>query len=237
MIAIDVEAREARGLGVAADRIDLPAIAGIAQRDVRERRGGEKDDDRDRHRADLALAPPGERRLEAGDRSAGGEQKRRAAKGRHAAERHHERRNLEPGDRQPLEIAAGEPDRDRRERGQAPAVADAALADGEAVLEAAFGHRRGHQPGEGEQRADRKIDAGGQNHEGHADRQKAGDRNLPHHVEEIDRGQEPRLDDREQHHERDEEQRRREPGDEAEDVDAAEPGSVRLLSCRSSCAS
>ncbi len=122
---------------------------------MRERRRGEKDDDRDRDRADLALAPPGERGLEAGDRSAGGEQERRAAKGRHAAERDHERRNLEPGDREALEIAAGDPDRDGGQGGGAPAVADAALADGEAVLEPALFHRRGDKSGEGEQRADR----------------------------------------------------------------------------------
>ena len=142
-------------------------------------------------------------------------------------------RHLEPGDRQPLEIAASDPDRDRRQGSGAPAVADAALADGEAVLEPALLHRRGHEAGESEQRADRKIDAGGQDHEGHADREQAGDRHLPHHVEEIDRRKEPRLDDRKQRHQRDEEQRRRESGDEAEHVDAAEPGSVRRLSCRS----
>src|SRR6202042_3562263 len=71
---------------------------------------------------------------------------------------------------------------------------------------------------EGEQRADRKIDARGQNDESHADREQAGDRHLPHHVEQVDLRQEARLDDREQQHQRDEEQRRREARDEAEDV-------------------
>ena len=73
---------------------------------------------------DLALAPPGERRLEAADRAAGGEQQRRAAKDRHAAERHDEGRHLQPGDREALQTAAGEADRDRRERRQRPAVAE-----------------------------------------------------------------------------------------------------------------
>ena len=63
-----------------------------------------------------ALAPPDEVRLEAADRAAGGEEQRRAAEDRHAAERHHEGRHLQPGDGEALEIAAGEPDRDRRQR-------------------------------------------------------------------------------------------------------------------------
>ena len=141
----------------------------------------------------FALPPPGERRLEARYRAAGGEQKRGAAESRHAAERHHERRNFKPGDGEPLQPAAGESDRDRRERGGEPAIADAALADGEAILHAALGDGGGDEAGEGEQRADREIDAGGQDDEGHADREQAGDRHLPHHVEEVDLRQKARL--------------------------------------------
>ena len=62
-----------------------------------------------------------------------GEQQRRAAERRHAAERHHERRHLEPGDRESLRSAAGEPDHDRREQRRRPSRSRAALADGEAV--------------------------------------------------------------------------------------------------------
>ena len=61
------------------------------------------------------------------------------------------------------------------------------VADGEAVRQAALGDRGRDQAGEGEQRADRKVDAGGQDDEGHADREQAGDRDLPHDVEEVDR--------------------------------------------------
>ena len=183
-------------------------------------RGGKEDDDRDRHRTDLALAPPGERGLETGNRPAGCEQQRCAAERRHAAEGHHEGGHLEPGDRQALEVAAGEADSDCRERGETPAVSDAALADGEPVFQAALGDGPGHQPGKGEKRANREIDACGQDDESHADGEQAGDRHLPHHVEEIDRGEEARLDQGEKRHQRDEEQRRGEPGDEAKDVEA-----------------
>ena len=120
-----------------------------------------------------------------------------------------------------------DPDRDRRERRGDPAVADAALSDGEAVLEPALGDGRRDQPGEGDQRADRQVDAGGQDHEGHADRKQPGDRHLPHDVEEVDRGEEPRLDDGEQRHQHDQEDRRRETRDEAEDVEALVLGRFR----------
>ena len=221
MMRLTFKPRKARRLRIAADRIDLPAIARVAQDDVSDEGRQQKDDDGHGNRSDLPLPPPGERRLKARYRAAGGEKQGRAAERRHAAKRHHEGRHLEPGDGEALEVAAGEPDSGRRQRGQAPAVADTALADGETVVQAALGDDGRHQSGEGEQRADREIDAGGQNHEGHADREQAGDRHLPHHVEEVDRGEEPRFDDGEQHHQRDEEQGRREARDEAEDVDAS----------------
>jgi hypothetical protein len=151
----------------------------------------------------------------------GREQERRAAKRRHAAERHHEGRHFQPGDREALQIAAGEADRNGRERGKPPAVADPAFPHGEPILQAPLGDGPGDQSGEGEQRADREVDAGGQDDEGHADREQAGDRHLPHHVEEIDRREEARLDHGEERHQRDEEQRRGEPGDEAKDVEAS----------------
>ena len=50
--------------------------------------------------------------IEAADRSAAGEQQRRAAKHRHAAERHDEGRHLEPGDREALERSRREADSD-----------------------------------------------------------------------------------------------------------------------------
>ena len=137
----------------------------------------------------LALAPPDEVRVEAADRAAGGEEQRRAAEDRHAAERHHEGRHLEPGDGEALQEAAGQPDGDRRERRELPAIAERvlALADGEAVGDAALGDGGGDQPGEGEQRADREVDAGGEDDEGHADREQAVDRHLAHDVEQVER--------------------------------------------------
>ena len=78
-----------------------------------------------------------------------------------------------------------------------PAIAERVLAgaDGEAVGEPALVDRRRDEAGESEQRTDRKIDAGGQDDEGHADREQADDRHLAHHVEQIERAQEARLTD------------------------------------------
>ena len=76
---------------------------------------------------------------------------------------------LSPRDRKALQIAASEADRDRCERGELPAVSDPGLADCKPVLQAALGDGRAHQPGKGEERADRQVDAGGQDDEGHAD--------------------------------------------------------------------
>src|SRR4029077_7144232 len=75
--AIDVEPRQARRLGIPADRIDLPAVAHVAQDDVGDESREQEDDDWNGNRSDLALPPPSERRLEARYRAAGGEQKRR----------------------------------------------------------------------------------------------------------------------------------------------------------------
>ena len=98
----DVEAGEPRRFRIAADRIDLPAVARVAQHDMGEDGEGEEDDDRHRHLPeDAALAPPDEIRVEAADRPAAGEEQRRAAEHRHAAERHDEGRHLEPGDGEP----------------------------------------------------------------------------------------------------------------------------------------
>ena len=76
------------------------------------------------------------------------------------------------------------------------------------------------RPAKATQRADRKIDAGGQDDEGHADREQAGDRDLPHDVEQVDSREEARLHESEQDHQGDKEQQRRESGDKAEKVDS-----------------
>src|SRR6185312_6825312 len=122
---------------------------------------GDKDDHRHRHGSDLALAPPDIFGIEAADRSAAREQERRAAKDRHAAERDDEWRHLEPRDRLPLEPAAGEADRDRRQSRERPAVAERVLAraDREAIRNAPLVDSRRDEAGESEQRTDREIDA------------------------------------------------------------------------------
>src|SRR5205823_8577351 len=72
------------------------------------------------------------------------------------------------------------------------------------------------------QRPDREVDAGGQDDEGHADRQQADDRHLPHHVEQVDRVEEARLDRGEDRHQHDEEDQRREARQQPQHV--AAPG-------------
>src|ERR1700722_547275 len=215
-----VEAGEARRLGIAADRIDLPSIARVAQHDMGEDGEGDEDNDWRRHRSDLALTPPDIVRIKAADRSAAGKEQRRAAKDRHAAEGYDEGRHFESRYCLSLKPAAGDADKDRREGGQRPAVAERVLgrADREAVRDPALVYGGCNETGEGEQRADRQIDAGGEDHEGHANREKAVDRNLAHHVEEIERAQKPRLADGEARHQHDEENQRREARDESDEI-------------------
>ena len=112
-------------------------------------------------------------------------------------------------------------DGDRGEGREIPAVAGRLLAcaDGEAVGDAALRDRRGDEAGKGDQRADREVDAGGQDDEGHADREQAVDRDLAQDVEEVERREEARLGDREARHQHDQEDERREAGQEADDVD------------------
>ena len=69
-----IQAGKSRRLRIAADRIDLPAVARVAQYDMSEDREGDENDYRHRHRPDLALTPPDIFGIEAADRSAAGEQ-------------------------------------------------------------------------------------------------------------------------------------------------------------------
>ncbi len=145
--------------------------------------------------------------------------KRSTAKYRHAAKRHNEGGNLEFGDGDALQIAAGQPNKNCRKCCQRPAIADCRIAHGEAVLHAALGHGCRHQSGEGQQRAHGKIYAGGEDHKGHADGEQAGDGHLAHDVEEVDRGQEARLHDGENRHEQKQKNQRREARQEGEGVE------------------
>ena len=58
--------------------------------------------------------------------------------------------------------------------------------------------------GEGEQRPDREVDAAGQDHEGHAQRDHRVDAGLLHHVEQVRDGEEMRGEDGEEAREDDE---------------------------------
>ena len=58
----------------------------------------------------------------------------------------------------------------------------------------------------------------GQDDEGHADREQPVDRDLAHDVEQVERREEARLDDGEHRHQHEQEDQRREAGQEANDV-------------------
>ena len=92
----DVQPGEPRRFRVAANRVDLAAVAGVAEHDVGEHGEGEEDDHRHRHRPKIRPWP---HQTKSGskprDRPARGEEKRGAAERRHAAERDHEGRHPE----------------------------------------------------------------------------------------------------------------------------------------------
>src|SRR5262249_28060731 len=146
----------------------------------------------------LPLAPPDQFRVEAADWPAGGKKKGGAPERRHAAERDDERWHLESGYGHALQETAEESDSDSRDDRESPAVAEGvlALADAEPVGEAALGDRRRDKPGEGDERADGKVDAGCKDDERHADCQQSVNRHLAEHVEEVERREERRLGNR-----------------------------------------
>ena len=106
-----------------------------------------------------------------------------------------ERRDFQAGDGKALDGTGGRAGDNRHQHGERPAIAEAGRigADGKAVLQAALGDRGRGQAGERDQGAYREVDAGGEDHEGHAERQETVDRDLPHNVDEVEREKEARL--------------------------------------------
>src|SRR5262249_17379433 len=115
---------------------------------------------------------------------------------------------------------SGKPNPDRSEGGEIPAVTSRLLAcaDRETIGNTAFRNCRRDQAGEGDKRADREIDAGGQDDEGHADREQAVDRDLAKDVEEVERREEPRFGDGEACHQHNQENEGCEASQETDDV-------------------
>ena len=131
-----------------------------------------------------------------------------------------------------MPIGAGGEQRQR----PAPAVRLGLGADGEAALEAALGDHGGAEPGQRHDRADREVDAAGQDDEGHADRQQAVDRDLAHDVEQVERLQEARIEDGEHRHQHEQEDQRRKLGEKAEQVDGGAGAPLDLTAHRRSTA-
>ena len=157
---------------------------------MRDHRRGDEDDHRHRHALDPPLPPPGVVRAEAADRPAARQQQRRAAPGRQPAERHHEGRHPEPGDRQPLQRARrpcrprprrgrrGSPGCPRRRRWRRPRSGSPARP---------WRHRRATSPVSATSEPTERSMPAGQDHEGHADGDQPRDRHLPQHVHQVQR--------------------------------------------------
>ena len=148
----DVQAGEPRRLRIAADRVDLPTVARVAQHDMGEHGEGEEDDHRHRHLSDRCRPWP--HQTKPGSKPLIGPPPAKSS----AAPRN---TDMPPSVTTnggtlsrvmaiPCTKPAEHADRDRRERGEVPAVARGVLplADGEAVGQAALRNRRRDEPGQ-----------------------------------------------------------------------------------------
>ena len=147
----DVQAGQPRRLGIAADRIDLPAIARVAQHDVGEDGADEEDDHRHRH---LAADLPWPHQTKSGSKPLIGPPPANSS----AAPRNTDMPpsvttkggTLSRVIAEPWMKPPARPTRDRGERREVPGIAEGvlALADGEAVGEAALGDGGGDEAGQ-----------------------------------------------------------------------------------------
>ena len=167
-----VEPRRARRLLVGADRVDRAAALGVGQvgpGDEIERAAG-------RGRWSARRARRYRRgstvRRDRGDRGLAGEDVGEAAADRHHAERHDEGRQPEIRDQH----AGDEPDHRR------PAPTASRIATGIGIVLQRKPEDDAGQPGD---RADRKVDAAGQDDEGHADGDDPDHHRLVEEVEEV----------------------------------------------------
>ena len=180
MTAAHVEAGQARGLGIAADRIDLAAVARVAQHDVAEHGEGQEDEHRDRHCPKIRPWP---HQTKSGSKPLIGPPSAKSS----AAPR---KTDMPPSVTtkggtlsrviaRPWSSPPSRPDRDRGERREIPGVAETSPARPTEKRRRGRPSRSPPRPGrEGQQRADGQVDAGGQDDEGHADGEQAVDRHL-----------------------------------------------------------
>ena len=166
---------------IAADGVDMPADRGLVEEpgeaaiddeehERAHRNGAERTEPRDR---DLLGAKEAHRVGEAGDRPPVRDEIGEAAGDVERAERHDERmRQAEKGQAEAIDDAAGEPDRRPEEDGDRPGH------PGD------VGHGEAHH-GERQDRTDREVDAGGQDHQEHPDGEERVHRDLLQDVGEI----------------------------------------------------
>ena len=181
--AVDVHAREQRGPLVAADGVDLPTER-CAPGDVG---GGERYDDHQDHRnrdaehgagaedreagvAELLLAD------EIGEGFAVGEQQGGAARDVHRSQRGNERRDREPRNQQ----AVDQSDENPGEQGKNDDFEDARIRRRvhERDRDASRNEQTGNHADEADDRADRQVDAAGDDDVGHADGEEGVDRHV-----------------------------------------------------------
>ena len=114
---------------------------------------------------------------------AAGPQPRESAGDAQHAERRHKRRHAEPRDHEAVDPTRRQADRDsgddRAEHGELQRHIP--MRQGNSILE----QPRRDRAGKRQHRADRQIDAAGEDDHRHADRQAQIDRNLPQHVETV----------------------------------------------------
>ena len=179
----DLHARDPRRLAVAADGDDVAAVARAVEQDPGAHGDGQEDEHRRRDADDLAGAEPAHAlEVEDRDRRLVAHPQRQPSRHREHRERGDERNDLPVRDQARVDAAEQDAHAERPEQER----------EASRVGELATGDRGG-----GHHRADRQVDAGGGDHERHADRQHADHRALAQDVEDVVRGREHvRLEDR-----------------------------------------
>src|SRR5918998_33657 len=183
-VAVDVDARAPHGLLVGADRVRVAAEARLGEHDRRDQRDDRGDDRQVGH---LVEQPPGTDRLDQleGDVAlvdAAGDQQRGAERHAECAERDDERRDLGLGDEEAVEDPPGHA---REDRHDAPDGDHAPVVAPDPVHDLGRDHAREH-----EHRADRQVDAGGDDDEGQAGGDHEQDRGVRGDVARVGDGEE-----------------------------------------------
>src|SRR4051794_34112162 len=174
-VPADVDARDPRRLHVAADRVGVLAVLRVAQRDVEDDRNRDEDQHRSRARAD-----PGVLVRQHADRLAVRVVLGEATGRHHHAERGDEGRDVAVGRERAVDQAGHQPDAQARRDWDQRRHAGERGEDGAGVARLLRQAGRDHGR-EGHDRARGEVDAAGDDHLRHADRQQARHRDLQDH--------------------------------------------------------